>query len=592
MNRLYFGDNLKWLSDRKEFPDASVDLVYLDPPFNSNADYNVLFREPSGAVSQAQFHAFTDTWSWADAAETYHQFIDTCPNVAVVEMMEAFHSFLKNSPMMAYLAMMAPRLVELHRLLKETGSLYLHCDPTASHYLKMVLDGIFQPENFRNEIIWRRTNAHNKLSRQFGPIHDTILLYARSKKTKVHPGRRPYLKNYVKDNFPYKDTRGFYQSNVLTGSGTRTGESGKPWRTYNPTPKGRHWAISEKLLSELPEEERTLSVQEILERLDQLGLILPPKGATSLPRYKQYLESSTGVLYQDIWAYQPGTQGLLEGSPESIDQDVKWLDSEDEKLGYQTQKPLGIIERIIQSSTNPGDIVLDPFGGCGTTIHAGQKLGRQWIGIDITYLAINLIKRRLRDAFGEEIEFEEKGQPTDFAGAKQLAENDKFQFQHWALSLVGARPLREGDGKGADRGVDGLLYYYETERKDLINRIKEDAPAVRSAPVHREKIIVQVKGGGVNRADVATLLGDVENQKAAGGVLITLEKPSKQMRTEAADAGRFTSKLWHDKDYPRIQLLTVEGLLNGTERIDAPPQLNPFAMAARESAAHKQTEML
>ena len=262
-----------------------------------------------------------------------------------------------------------------------------------------------------------------------------------------------------------------------------------------------------------------------------------------------------------------------------------------ERLGYPTQKPLALLERVITLATNPGDVVLDPFCGCGTTIHAAQKLDRQWIGIDITYLAINLIKRRLNDAFGREIEFEEKGAPTDFESAKRLAELDKFQFQHWALSLIGARPLREGEGKGADRGVDGLLYFYETERKDIPGRIMEE-PLPRSEPVHREKIIVQVKGGGVNRGDVATLLGDVENQKAAGGALITLEKPSKQMRTEAADAGRYTSKLWHDKDYPRVQLLTVEGLLNGTERIDAPPQLNPFAMAARESLREKQTEML
>ena len=262
-----------------------------------------------------------------------------------------------------------------------------------------------------------------------------------------------------------------------------------------------------------------------------------------------------------------------------------------ERLGYPTQKPLALLERVITLATNPGDVVLDPFCGCGTTIHAAQKLDRQWIGIDITYLAINLIKRRLNDAFGGEIEFEEKGAPTDFESAKRLAELDKFQFQHWALSLIGARPLREGEGKGADRGVDGLLYFYETERKDIPGRIMEE-PLPRSEPVHREKIIVQVKGGGVNRGDVATLLGDVENQKAAGGALITLEKPSKQMRTEAADAGRYTSKLWHDKDYPRVQLLTVEGLLNGTERIDAPPQLNPFAMAARESLREKQTEML
>jgi len=262
-----------------------------------------------------------------------------------------------------------------------------------------------------------------------------------------------------------------------------------------------------------------------------------------------------------------------------------------ERLGYPTQKPQALLERIIGASSNPGDIVFDPFCGCGTTIHAAQKLNRQWIGIDITYLAINLIKRRLKDAFGEEIEFEEKGAPTDFESAKRLAELDKFQFQHWALSLIGARPLREAEGKGADRGVDGLLYFYETERKDIPGRIMEE-PLPRNEPVHREKIIVQVKGGGVNRADVATLLGDVENQKAAGGVLISLEKPTRQMRTEAVDAGRYTSKLWHDKDYPKIQILTAEGLLDGTERIDAPPQINPFAMAAREATAHKQTEML
>ncbi len=284
---------------------------------------------------------------------------------------------------------------------------------------------------------------------------------------------------------------------------------------------------------------------------------------------KQYLHEAEGPPLQDIWT------------------DIGLGPTAGERLGYQTQKPQALLERIISASSDPGDVVLDPFCGCGTTIHAAQKLGRQWIGIDITYLAINLIKRRLKDAFGEEIAFEEKGQPSDFAGAKQLAENDKFQFQHWALSLVGARPLREGDGKGADRGVDGLLYFYETDPTTAKKRA-----GLKSEDVHREKIIVQVKGGGVSRNDVATLLGDVNNQKAMGGVLITLEKPTKQMRTEAVDAGRFTSHLWHQKDYPKIQILTIEGLLGGNERIDAPPQLNPFAMAAREATEHKQTEML
>ena len=244
-----------------------------------------------------------------------------------------------------------------------------------------------------------------------------------------------------------------------------------------------------------------------------------------------------------------------------------------ERLGYPTQKPQELLERIIEASSNKGDVVLDPFCGCGTTIHAAQKLGRQWMGIDITYLAINLIKRRLKDAFGDDVQFEERGQPTDFGSAQRLAELDKFQFQHWALSLIDARPLKEGDGKGADRGVDGLLYFYETKDK-------------------REKIIVQVKGGGVKRGDVATLLGDVNNQKAAGGILVTLEKPSKPMREEAAACRPYTSALWHDKDYPKIQILTIEGLLAGKERVDAPPQANPFAKAQREGKGGKQTDLL
>lgn len=555
MNRLYFGDNLKWLSDRQEFPDASVDLVYLDPPFNSNADYNVLFREPSGQVSQAQFHAFTDTWSWADAADTYHQFIDNCPNVAVVELMEALHSFLKHSPMMAYLAMMAPRLVQLHRVLKPTGSLYLHCDPTASHYLRILLDEIFDAERFQNEIVWKRTTAHNDPKR-FGRIGDRLLFYSKAPGKTFNRITGQYSEEQL-SRYKYEDERGRFRAENLTAphfSETRTIE----WRGTHPG-ANRQWRFS---------------IEE-LERLYAAGrILLQRNGRPRKDGLKEYLEEAEGPPLQDIWI------------------DIGLGPTAGERLGYQTQKPLALLERIISASSLPGDVVLDPFCGCGTTIHAAQKLDREWIGIDITYLAINLIKRRLKDAFGEEIEFEEKGQPTDFAGAKQLAENDKFQFQHWALSLIGARPLKEGEGKGADRGVDGLVYYYETERKDIPGRVMEE-PLPRSEPVHREKIIVQVKGGGVKRGDVATLLGDANNQKAAGGILITLDKPSKQMREEASDAGRYTSKLWHDKDYPRIQILTVEGLLNLTERVDAPPQINPFAMAARESTAReKQAEML
>ncbi len=332
------------------------------------------------------------------------------------------------------------------------------------------------------------------------------------------------------------------------------------------------------------------------------GLVMQPAPG-KVPRFKRYLDEQRGKPLGDVWTDIPPINSQAQ-----------------ERLGYPTQKPQALLERIISASSNPGDVVLDPFCRCGTTFTRRRSSGRQWIGMDVTYLAINLIKRRLSDAFGEEIAFEEKGQPTDLGGARQLALNDKFRFQHWALSLVHARPLKEGDGKGADRGVDGLLYFYETgsardsravasdspatfspdETKGAVarRRTTEHASRVRSPEkelqrheVHREKIIVQVKGGGTGSKDIRDLIGTVGNQKAVGGVLITLDKPTKPMRDEAASSGRFESRLWQ-KNYPKIQILTIEGLLDGTEHIDAPSQINPFAMAAREKAAHHQTEML
>ena len=555
MNRLLFGDNLKWLRDKNVFPDASVDLVYLDPPFNSNANYNVLFKEASGESSQAQFHAFTDTWEWtADVDATYAEFVDNCPNASVVELVEALKKFLKTSPMMAYLAMMAPRLVELHRVLKPTGSLYLHCDPTASHYLKLVLDGIFGAENFLNEIIWKRTHAHGS-SKRCGPVHDVILLYAKTDNYLWTSPKVPHDPEYIEEHFNCVDekTGRRFAPITLTGSQVRHGDSGKPWRGINPTNVGRHWAMPGNIIEKLKLPGST--VQEKLDALDAAGRIYWPQKSGGTPRLKWYADELEGAALPDIWADIPPISSHAA-----------------ERLGYATQKPQALLERIIEASCPRDGVVLDPFCGCGTTVHAAQKLGRQWIGIDITYLAINLIKRRLRDAFGEELQFEELGNPTDISGAQRLAEQDKFQFQHWALSLVGARPLREGDGKGADRGVDGLLYFYEG---------KDD----------RAKLLVQVKGGGVNRSDIATLLGDVENQNAMGGVFITLEAPSKPMVRESVGAGRYKTKLYQ-KEYPKIQILTVAGLLNGTERLEAPPQANPFAKAEREGKAEKQDEML
>src|ERR1035437_5675390 len=293
-----------------------------------------------------------------------------------------------------------------------------------------------------------------------------------------------------------------------------------------------------------------------MEQMEAEGRLYLPKDKTKRIREKYFLDEMPGIPISDSW------------------DDISPINSQaQERLGYPTQKPQALLERILEASSNPGGVVLDPFCGCGTTIHAAQKTGRQWIGIDVTYLAINLIKRRLKDAFGEDVQFEEHGQPTDFGSAKALAELDKWQFQQWALSLIDARPRTEGDGKGADRGVDGMLYFYESKDK-------------------REKILVQTKGGGVQRNDVSTLLGDVNNQKFVGGILITLAKPTKPMREEAADAGRYESKLWHDKDYPKIQILTIEGLLSGKERVEAPPQMNPFAKAQRKAKPEKQTDLI
>lgn len=533
MNQLLFGDNLRWLRDKTIFPDNCIDLVYLDPPFNSNADYNVLFNEASGEVSPAQFHAFTDTWNWADAAETYAEFVDKSSHTAVVEMVEALHQFLKNSPMMAYLAMMAPRLVELHRVLKSAGSLYLHCDPTASHYLKIILDGIFGAENFRNEISWVRSNPKSLSKINFPNCRDIILRYSKSNVCVFNKVFGEHDPEYVDKAYKYTDNRGRYRLLPLLNP-----NDNRPNLTYEFLNVTRVWRWTKERMQKAYED----------------GLVVQLKPG-AVPQYKLYLEESKGRTITNNWDDIPQAAG-------------------NESLGYPTQKPQALLERIIETSTNVGDVVLDPFCGCGTTVHAAQKLQRPWIGIDVTFLAINLIKRRLRDAFGDDFEFEERGQPIDFGSAKRLAEMDREKhsndFEHWALSLIDSRPRTEG--KGADRGVDGMLYFYE--EKDV-----------------REKILVQVKSGNVQRSDIATLLGDVNNQKFVAGVLITLEKPTNPMRTEAAAAGRYKSKLWHQKDYPKIQILTIEGLLNKTERIEAPPTINPFAKATREGSRLKQSAM-
>ena len=323
---------------------------------------------------------------------------------------------------------MANRLVECKRVLQPKGSIYLHCDPTMSHYLKIVMDGIFGRNNFRSEIIWRRTNAHNKTSKQYGPIHDTILFYSGSGTFKFHPGTTPYSKAYIEDRFKLNDHRGRHQLNYLTGPETRVGDSGKPWGGFDPTSKGRHWAIPRSLRKYLPDNGRGLSSQEALDALYAQDLVVFPKKQGGQPMYKQYM--GNGVNYQDLWAYQPNTSGVLFGTEACIDEDVKYLESEDEKLDYPTQKPVGLLRRIILTSSDDGEVILDPFCGCGTTIHAAQDLGRRWIGIDVCVSACQVIEDRLRshfDSIWDTVQF--IGMPKTVEDARTLAEMDKFPIR-------------------------------------------------------------------------------------------------------------------------------------------------------------------
>ena len=386
---MWTGDNLDIMRGMNS---ETVDLIYLDPPFNSNKSYSA----PIG--SEAAGAAFKDTWTLSDVDEAWHgEIADREPKLyAIIDAAGLSHG----KGMKSYLIMMAVRLLEMRRLLKLTGSIYLHCDPTASHYLKTLMDAVFGAGNFRSEIVWRRSNAHNKLSRQYGPIHDILLFYGKDKRATFHPGRSPYTSAYVKKSFPYVDQRGRYQSNVLTGSGMRSGESGDQWRDYDPTPHGRHWAIPSKALEHANVPDGAPSVQEMLDSMDEARLILPPKKAGGMPRYKQYLSVSLGIPHQDIWAFQPGTQGVCWKSDQGIDDDVKWLDNEAERVGYPTQKPLGLLRRIIESSSNESDIVLDPFCGCATACVAAERLQRQWVGIDLSPLAARLVNSRLQKDMG------------------------------------------------------------------------------------------------------------------------------------------------------------------------------------------------
>jgi site-specific DNA-methyltransferase (adenine-specific) len=530
-NTLFYGDNLYILRDH--IPNESVDLIYLDPPFNSNRTYNVLFKQESGADSEAQIAAFGDTWHWDRAARaTYQELVTQAPD-NVSKMIGALHGFLGTSQMMAYLVMMAARLLELHKVLKPTGSLYLHCDPTASHYLKIVMDTIFGPENFLNEIVWRRTLAHTHAKR-WAPVNDTLFFYSKGGVFTWNPSYLEVESSHLASKYRYddKDGRGPYALDNLTAVGVRPNLMYE-WKGFPSPAKG--WRYS----------------QESMSKLDAEGYIWYPKTKDKRPRRKRYLRDMKGKAFDTNWL------------------DINPINSQAaERLGYPTQKPIALLERIISTSSNPGDWILDPFCGCGTAIAAAQKLGRRWIGIDITYLSIALQKYRLKDSFPDTPAPKVIGEPTTLHDAQQLAQDDRFQFQWWALSLIRARPHGGEAGsktgkKGADKGIDGIITFID----DHTGKPK--------------RVIVQVKSGKVSRPAISELVGTIGREEAAIGVFLTLEESTPQMRIEAAAAGYYHSPGWN-QDYPRVQILTVGELLNRSARLEIPPaEFTTFKQAQR-----------
>lgn len=507
-NQLYFGDNLDIL--RHHIPVASVDLIYLDPPFNSKATYNMLFKEPGGQSSPAQIAAFEDTWTWGEESDqAFHEVVTLGPK-KLADLMEALRSFLGINNMMAYLTMMAVRLVEMHRVLKPTGSLYLHCDPTASHYLKLILDAIFGVMNFRNEITWKRTGAHNDPGR-YGRNTDAIFFYTMSAKWTWNQLYKPHDKEYL-SRFTNRDP------------------DGRAWADYDLTAKGLTgggYQYEYKGITSLwrvPE--------ETMRRLDAEGRLHFTKAGGI--RLKRYADELKGVVLQALW------------------DDIPPINSQArERLGYATQKPEALLERIIRASSNEDDVVLDPFCGCGTTIAVAERLGRRWIGIDITHLAITLMKNRLQDTFGPQCsKYAVIGEPVDLPSAEALALQNRHQFELWALGLVGARPARDRK-KGADAGIDGIIHFCDDNTGTY------------------KKVVVQVKSGQVSASQIRDLKGVLEREKAAIGAFITLKPATRAMRQEAAEARHYECESLPGRRFPRIQILTISDLFAG-EKLQYP----------------------
>lgn len=474
MNLLYYGDNLDIL--KEHIKDESIDLIYLDPPFQSGKNYNQIFQPQGGGVkgATAQIQAFEDTWTWGEEAEREYTGLITGtlttepPGQKLIDLMKAMRGYLTECPLLAYLCMISPRLLEMRRVLKPTGSIYLHCDPTASHYLKLLLDAVFGAGHFRNEIVWCYSRMASN-QKQLNQCHHIILWYSKGNK---------WIFNVDEIRLPYAE-----------GSKAREG--------YKKT---------------------------------SLGGGKPKSGKCEL--------NPLGKFPEDWISFIPFIRGK-------------------ERIGYPTQKPEELLERFIKASSNEGDTVLDPFCGCGTAVAVAEKLNRKWIGIDITYLAIDVIKKRLeKHQIKENKNFKVYGDPKEVYSAEQLAEQDPFQFEVWAVSQLNGTPTP----KSGDKGVDGYINFIDNTKKDKIG-----------------KGIISVKGGhSINPGMVRDLKGTIQSQGADFGILITTENPTRGMIEEAVKEGSF-GYCYHKGivsiRIPKIQLLTTEQLFIKPIPVRLPPEV-------------------
>ena len=524
-NQLFYGDNLEVL--RKHIRDESVDLCYIDPPFNSKRNYNQIYNNV-GKEDQAQAQAFMDTWTWDDhanqgLAEIQDNYLGHFTGQSI-DLISGLSKVLGKGSLLAYLVGMTLRIVEIHRVLKPTGSFYLHCDSSASHYLKIILDAIFcsQGGDFLSEIVWKRTSARSD-SHKWNNIHDTILFYSKSNKFTWNRQYTDYDKSYTDKFYRHieEGTGRRFRISDLTAAGTRNGQSGKPWKGIDPASKGNHWKYT----------------IERLDELDKEGRIHYPKKKGGVPGYKRYLDEMEGVAIQ------------------SIINDISPLSAQSaEKLGYPTQKPESLLERIIKASSNEGDIILDAYCGCGTTIAVAEKLNRSWIGVDITYQSISLILKRLEDSFGknsiENIQL--NGIPKDRESAVALAnkadDRTRKEFEKWAVLTYSNNRAVINAKKGADKGIDAVAYFQG--EKD-----------------NTEKIIFQVKSGKVKSGDIRDLQGTMTLQQAAIGIFITLQPPTKDMIQTAKMAGIYQSRFMNQL-VDKIQIVTIQEILEEKKRID------------------------